>query len=1006
MNYKKINNLIGWLCFIIASTTYVLTAEPTGSFWDCGEFISAAYKLQVVHQPGAPFFLMVVRMFTLLAGTDTSMVAYFGNVSSAICSGFTILFLFWTITALAKKIVVKANEELSGEKLIAIMGAGIVGALAYTFSDTFWFSAVEAEVYAMSSLATAIAFWAILKWEAVADEPHADRWLVFIAYIMGLSIGIHLLNLLTIPAIAFVYYFRKFPITRKGVIYCSAISIAILGFVQYGIIPGIVNIASKFDLLFVNSLGMPFGSGVIFFSVLFIGSFIYGIHYSIKKVKPVLNIALLSTAFIIIGYGSFAMIIIRAKANTNLNNSQPDNVYAFLNYLNREQYGDRPLFRGQYFNAKAIDEKKGATLYRKGENKYESLGERSYPVYEPGKTTILPRIFSGEANHVSFYKDWLNISGTKNPNFADNINFLISYQAGHMYWRYLLWNFVGRQNDVQGHGNLTDGNWISGIKPLDAVRLGSQENLPPSITENKAYNRLYFLPFILGILGLWYQFKQDKRDGIIVTMLFFFTGLAIVLYLNTTPLQPRERDYAYAGSFYAFAIWIGLGVLAIYDAFKQKASGKIAAIGSTVLCLVAVPTLMAQQEWDDHDRSNKYTARDLAHDYLNSCAPNAILFTMGDNDTYPLWYAQEVEGIRPDIRVCNLSLLGIDWYINQMRKKMNDSEGMGFTYTPDKIKTGLRDYVPYYDMNLQGSAELKEVVDFMGSDDKEAQLQTRGGDYINFLPTKNLKLTVDAEAAIKSKTVDQKDVPQIAPVMEWQIARNGIYKNDLMVMDLIANNNWKRPIYFSVTMPNENYLGLENYFRGEGLAYRLVPIKAAVDDPGFSTQPNIDVMYENLMTKFKFGNIEKDIYVDPESWRMVSVLQNFYFQLANACANAGKMDSCEKVMDKIQTIVPKNYGSMNGTILNLRMSELYFRANKPKKAEILIDKSAKYINEELTYFADLSKKSPTMYAQEMRTGLAIMQEFVRITTLNNDSNMASKLQKNLTLLEGKLNMKQ
>lgn len=1046
MNYKKINNLFGWLCFVIAAATYIATAEGAGNFWDCGEFISAAYKLQVVHQPGAPLFLMIVRMFTLLAGSNTDQVAYFGNISSAISSALTILFLFWTITALAKKMVVKAGEEISTDKMIAIMGSGIVGALAYTFSDTFWFSAVEAEVYAMSSLATAIVFWAILKWEAVADEPHADRWLIFIAYVMGLSIGIHLLSLLTIPVLTFVYYFRKFEVSRKGIFYCAILSVITLGFVQYGIIPGLVSLAANFDLLFVNSLGMGFGSGIIFYGIIVVTCLTSGIYYThtgknslgilslvclglmlvigqawagllafasvifiatyffnLHKKLAVLNIAYIGVVFILIGYATFAMIVIRAKANPNLNNSQPDNAFSVLNYLNREQYGDRPLLYGQNFTAKPIDQKEGAELYRKGENAYVSLGKKQSYVYEPGKSSIFPRIFSDEANHVSFYRDWLKLPGGKNPTFIDNLSFFFSYQINHMYWRYFMWNFAGRQNDVQGHGNFTDGNWISGIKPLDAVRLGSQEHLPSSITTNKAYNRLYFLPFILGIIGLWYQAKKDKRDAVIVGMLFFFTGLAIVLYLNQTPLQPRERDYAYVGSFYAFAIWIGLGVLAIFEWMRTKVAAVPAAALSTVLCLVAVPTLMAQQEWDDHDRSNKYTPRDFAYDYLNSCAPNAILFTMGDNDTYPLWYAQEVEGIRTDVRVCNLSLLGIDWYINQMRKKMNDSEGMNFSYKPEQIVTGLRDGVPFYDMNLSGYSELKEVIDFIGSDSKEAQLQTRDGGSINFLPTKKLKITVDPAAVMASNTVAKKDSANINPTVEWELKRNTIFKNDLMVLDFLAHNNWKRPVYFSVTVPNDSYLGLEEYFRTEGLAYRFVPIKATSDDPGFLTAPDIDRMYDNLMNKFRFGNMEKGIYVDPESWRMVSVLQNFYFQLANGCMAAGKIDSCVKVMDKFRSILPQNYGSMNGCYLNLRMAEFYYRANQPKKAEELILTSTQYINEELTYFADLVKRSPNGYTQDIRSGLAIMQELVRMATVNKQSDLAAKVQRNLSVLESKFN---
>ncbi|MBU2269498.1 MAG: DUF2723 domain-containing protein, partial [Bacteroidetes bacterium] len=666
MTYKRINNLLGWLSFLIASIVYISTLEPSASYWDCGEFISAAYKLQIVHQPGAPLFLMIGKIFSLFA-SDPTKVAYCINISSALASGATIMFLFWSITALARKVVLKYKTAEDSTDLILIMGAGLVGALAYAFSDSFWFSAVEAEVYAMSSLSTAIVFWAILKWDAHADEPFADKWLLFIAYVMGLSIGIHLLNLLAIPAIALVYYLRRTKkTTNRGVLTAIMVGIIILAIIQYGIIQYLIKIAANFDLLFVNSFGLGFGSGVIFFIALMLGLTIYLIIYSIKKKKPILNMVMLSFVLIIFGYSSFVMIVVRAKANPTLNNSNPDNAFSFLSYLNREQYGDRPLAYGQYFDSKPVETKDNGNIYRKGDTKYEIAGKKQSYVYD--RNTIFPRMYSDDSNHPAVYRDWMNLGPQESPTFATNLGWFATYQVGFMYMRYFLWDFAGRQNDSQGIGNYTDGNWLSGIKFLDALRLGNQSDLPESIIKNKSYNQLFFLPLILGLIGAFWHFKVAQKDAGIVALLFFFTGLAIVIYLNQTPSQPRERDYAYVGSFYAFAIWIGLGVFAISSWMRKFLNPKMAAILASSICLLAAPVLMASQEYDDHDRSQKTTARDFAKDYLASCAPNAILFTYGDNDTYPLWYVQEVENFRPDIRIVNLSLFDTDWYINQLRR--------------------------------------------------------------------------------------------------------------------------------------------------------------------------------------------------------------------------------------------------------------------------------------------------------------------------------------------------
>ena len=729
MNYKRTNNLVGWFTFLIAAYVYISTIEPTGSFWDCGEFIATAHKLEVGHPPGAPLFLMLARIFILFGGDDVRMYPIAVNILSALMSAFTILFLFWTITALARKIVI-GKGEISTDKLIAVMGAGLVGALAYTFSDSFWFSAVEGEVYASSSFFTAIVFWAIFKWENAADEPHNLRWLILIAYLMGLSIGVHLLNLLTIPALAFVIYFKKYKVSTKGIIYTAILGTLVLGFIQYGIIQGAITLAGTFDRVFVNGFGMPFGSGIIFYALLIVAGVIWGLIYTKKKNHPIWNTAILCFVFIMIGYSSFAQIVIRSAANPPLDENNPENVFNFISYLKREQYGERPLFIGQYYNAKVIDQKVGDDTWAKveGESKYIKGPSKIDPVYEQDKTTVFPRMWSNQQSHINEYKKWADVKGDRTPTFGENLKFFFVYQMGEMYWRYFMWNFAGRQNDLQGPGGITKGNWLSGVKFIDEMRLGPQDNLPETMTNNKARNYMYFLPFILGIIGMVYHYSRDNKDAWVVMLLFFFTGIAIVIYLNGTPLQPRERDYAYAGSYYAFAIWIGLGVLSLYEFLKKRVPATASAVVTTALCLVAVPAVMAKAEWNDHDRSNRYTSRDFATDYLNSCAPNAILFTNGDNDTFPLWYVQEVENVRTDVRVVNLSLLNTEWYVDQLKRKYYDSDPIAISWTQDKYMLGRRDYIPFYDRGIKEPVELKELVDFMGSDDPQAKARTNSGE--------------------------------------------------------------------------------------------------------------------------------------------------------------------------------------------------------------------------------------------------------------------------------------
>ena len=744
--YNLYNTSLGWVAFVIAAITYILTLEPTASLWDCGEFITTAHGLEVGHPPGAPLFMIMARFFTLFA-SDSAHVAYMVNLMSGLASAFTIMFLFWTITHLAKKLVFK-NQEYSKANIIAVMGAGMVGALAYTFSDSFWFSAVEGEVYALSSLFTAVVFWAILKWENVADQKYANRWIILIAYLMGLSIGVHLLNLLAIPAIVFVYYFKKYKTTTKGSIIAFILSILILGIVMYVIIPWSIKLASWFELLFVNGMGAPYNTGVIVYAIILVVLVIWAINYSIKHNNVILNTILTSFVVMMIGYSSFAMIVIRSSANPPMDENNPDNVFALLSYLNREQYGDRPLVYGEYYNAPVNKVSYSSPNYIQKDGKYVIASRKSSYEFDSRFNTIFPRMYSSNAAHVREYKKWGNVKKnipiTVNqgdgpetlykPSFASNLTFFFSYQLNFMYFRYFMWNFVGRQNDIQSRGGLQHGNWISGFSTVDKLLVGNQDKLYSELKNKKSRNTYYFLPLLLGLIGILFQLlsgKKGKEDFSVVMLLFFFTGIAIVVYLNQSPNQPRERDYAYAGSFYAFAIWIGFGVLGLYKLVREKMPAKISAIAVTLVCLLAVPTLMAEQNFDDHDRSGRYATLAYAKDYLNSCAPDAILFTYGDNDTFPLWYAQEVEGIRRDIRIVNISLLAADWYINQMRRKAYDSDPVPMTISAEKIEPGKREQIPVVE-RLHEPQDLSEIIQFVASDLKDTRIETQSGRMLDY----------------------------------------------------------------------------------------------------------------------------------------------------------------------------------------------------------------------------------------------------------------------------------
>lgn len=1008
--------MFGWLSFAIAALVYLLTIEPTVSFWDCGEFITTAFKFEVGHPPGAPIFMIVGRFFTLFAGPEGA--AKMINVLSALASAFTILFLFWTITHLAKKLLVKAGEVTLGQT-IALMASGLVGALAYTFSDTFWFSAVEGEVYASSSLLTALVFWAILKWENVADEPHANRWLIFIAYVIGLSIGVHLLNLLAIPAIVFVYYFKKYEVDRKGIIWALIASVVLLGVIMYGIIPGVVNVGSWFELLFVNSFGLPYHSGVLFYAAALIAAFVFGIIYTHKKKLVVWNTVLLAVAVILIGYSSFAMIIIRSSAQPPMDQNSPNNTFSLLGYLNREQYGSRPLFSGQYYNSPLQNGDRfseGRAIYSQIDGKYVVTHHRYHPNYDERFTTFFPRMWSSmEPSHAEDYMQWGKVKGTRiqhqgeqgemetivKPTFAENLRFFFNYQVNFMYWRYFMWNFVGRQNDIQGHGNILHGNWLSGVKFIDEARLGDQDNLPARLANNKARNTYYFLPFILGILGILFQYNRGKegQKGLwVVFLLFFLTGLAIVVYLNQYPHQPRERDYAYAGSFYAFAIWIGLGVLTITEGLKKFIPETVAAGVTGVLALVLVPGIMAAENWDDHDRSGRYTARDFGANYLKSCRQDGIIFTNGDNDTFPLWYNQEVEGVRTDVRVCNLSYLQTDWYIDQMRRKAYESDPMPFSMTPDKYRLGTRDAVyildnPRFKRDYVG---LKQAVEWIADDNPATKLQQ--ADNAAYLPKKEIRFKVDKEAVIKNKVVAPEDYDKIVDEIVIDLSgKNMLSKDEMMILDLLATNNWERPIYWAITVGRSKYLNLNDYFQVEGFAYRLVPIKSESNPQQLQFgRVETSVMYDNLMNNFKWGRMNAgDVYIDENNARMMTNIRNSFNRLAGALIKENKMDSAIAVIDRCNELIPHELIPYEYFAIELATN--YLKAGATEKGIAMLEKAFANTNDELGYYFSLGMKHFMTGGinEEIQRSLFYMQKAEQAARLGGSKELSDKIRETL-----------
>ncbi len=1054
MSFNKINNITGWIICLIACTVYIMTAEAGGSLWDCGEFVSSAYKLQIPHPPGAPLFVLIGRFFIILFGDNALTAAKAVNIMSALASGFSILFLFWTITHFGRKIVARSSTlPLSQGNTLSIMGAGAVGALAYTFSDSFWYSAVEGEVYALSSFFTALVFWAILKWEHAAekeDELHRqgsagifpDRWLVFIFFMMGLSIGVHLLNLLCIPAIVMVYYYKRFKTTTWGTIWAFVIGCIITGFVQKVVIQYTINGAGYTDIFAVNSLKLPFFSGFALYFLLlaaviaiglrfkaggfnrnfFIGWFIalslllffpfivkgdggmkfLGLLLAVGLglaggylIKPggfrTLKLALWCFTFMLLGYSSYITTMIRSNANPTVDMYNVDNPMSLVGYLGREQYGDFPLVYGQKFTAQPIRYEKGATRYQKGGDKYFENGKEGAYVYEPSQMMLFPRVWdaSNDQGHADYYAAFFGIGKTgegtyeRDPDFGDNLKFYFAYQNYFMYIRYFFWNFIGKQNDVQGTGagNVRDGNWITGISFIDNLFYGDQSKLPDSISKNnKAHNKLYALPFILGMIGLFYHYKRHRKDFLVNMLLFFFTGFAIVIYLNQAGNQPRERDYAYVGSFYAFAVWIGLGVLQVKEWLNRKGNSKasasfvksdaaptdlhvnersnngIAGAIATFICLLAVPVLMALQEWDDHDRSHKVIARDLARNYLESCAPNAILFSFGDNDTYPLWYAQEVEGIRPDIRVINYSLMGIDWYINQFRYKVNKSDPMDVIFTQAQLEGRNRDYIRFLQNGDQAAYRDLEgtLRNWVGRDDPDKMMQQDEDEFINTFPTHRFSLPVDMNTVKNNGTIGPKD-SAVLPALNFEVSRGVLMKNDLAVLGIIAANKWKRPIYF--TNPSTEGLGLDHFLRRDGMTYRLVPL--------VNQEVNPDYMLDKVMNKFSSGNANRPgVYFDEENRRHLNNIRQAYADLANYLGTNNRKEEGRKVLDKMDKLMLQEnmpYGMTSRYNMQNRTSLMALEAAYRNEDKILIDKISKSVKSDLdqqvNYYAALGSMS-------------------------------------------------
>jgi|JI10StandDraft_1071094.scaffolds.fasta_scaffold00158_13 hypothetical protein len=972
MNFQKANNITGWFVFGVALLTYWLTMEETASYWDCGEFIAVSYKLQVPHPPGAPLFLLMGRFFSFLAMGDVTKVAYWINFMSVLASAFTILFLFWSVTLFGRKVMgLKNDAEIAGANIWVLMGAGLVGALAYTFSDSFWFSAVEAEVYAMSSFFTAFVVWGILKWDVIEDESKANRWLLLMAYMVGLSIGVHLLNLVALPALGLIYYFKKFKTSVWGVIATLAISGGLVLFINDFIVPGLPTIAGHFEVFFVNTLGLFFGSGALVFFLLVVGGLAYGIYATQKQGRVVLNTFLLATTFILIGYASYTTVLIRSNYDTLINENAPKDVMSFIRYLKREQYGSRPLLYGAYFTARPVDIKYGAPIYTKGKDKYEISDRKFSYVYEEGSETILPRAWSSDqaqsyksAMGLKTYKDAQGREQIVQPTFGQNLTFMFQHQIGTMYMRYFMWNFAGRESDEQG------ANWLSPI--------GAAKDVPAALATNKGRNNFFMIPFVLGLIGMFYQFVKDTKNFSVVALLFVMLGVAIVVYLNSPPTEPRERDYIYAGSYYAYAFWIGLAVIGLYELFGMIIkNGRVAAIAASLIGLTA-PAIMAAEGWDDHDRSNRYFSVDSAHNYLNSCGPQAVIYTGGDNDTFPLWYAQEVEGNRTDMRAVVLSYYNTDWYIEQTMRKAYESEPIPYTLSKHQYRQGgPNDYLMYADFKVK-SIDAEEFIGLISKD--YAQLRD---DDRNLVPSRIFTLNIDKAdlrargiipARLDSLLVDQ---------MQIRLLKNTLEKKDLAILDFLVTNNWERPIYLNQTSLSQINIDLSPYAIQEGNAYRILPIRNPRQDREYLV--DTEKTFDNMINKFRYRELDNEkVYYSEDYRNFVLNHRSALNSLAEALVDEGQMEKANTVLEFSMTKMPDRVIAYDHTTASL--VDLLFQVGQKEKAL----ETAKLLGDRAEEMATYLIDENSGLSQELRRNIFILNSLQQTLYENGEMELGKK----------------
>ncbi len=957
-NYKLVNNIAGWGTFLLSAVVYILTIEPSASFWDCGEFILSSYKMEVGHPPGAPLFMMIANFFTQFAFGNTARVAMMVNIMSALAAAATIMFLFWTITHIARRMIVGRKGEPSVGQTVAIIGAGLVGALAYTFTDTFWFSAVEAEVYALSSLMTAVVVWAILKWEEVADQRGNERWLVFIAYMMGLSIGVHILNLLTIPALVFVYYFRRTEsVTAKGLAVSTIVSGVLILFINSIVIPYTTQVGAWFDRV-LNGFGMPVNVGFAIYVVALFAALGVGVWFTQKRGMKLANLIVTCLTVILIGYSSYASVVIRAAAGTPMNSNDPDNPYALLYLLNREQYEAQPILTGVSYAAPITDVKYRTKYYVNDEGRY--VGERTVAGYEyPSEfKTLFPRMWSSNEKHIEGYKSWGQVKGRRVryggevytvPTFGENLRYFFDYQLNFMYWRYFLWNFVGRQSDNQTVGEITDGNWLSGVKPIDEAMLGPQDNLPDSMASNEARNCYYFLPFILGLVGLLWQLGKNPRYFTVVLWLFVMMGVALIVYFNSPPGEARERDYVYAGSFYAFCMWIGFGVLALAEWLGKllKRSEVAPAVVATVVCL-GVPTLLAAENWDDHDRSGRYVMRDMGYNYLQTLLPNSIIINYGDNDSYPMWYNQEVEGVRPDVRIMNQSYLGGGWYVEQMRQRLNESDALPFSLPKEKYMYA-NDYI-YVEDVVDYRVDLKQAMAVVRSENPGTKITYSDDLSFDFLPQHKLSLPVNKENVLRAGIVKPEDAHLIVDELHLDIKASTLEKPEMMVLDILAELDWERPVYFVQPTLLKN-LGLMDYLQYDGFAYRLVPIKTPVESVSQMGRIDTDLLYHNFMEVYRYGNVaDPEVYVDHFSRYNLNSIQvrGGFARLAEALVAEGDRERAVEVLNRGVEVLP--FSKLPHGYQSFPYIDAYYTAGEVAQGDALAREFAYDITQKLYYY--------------------------------------------------------